>query len=180
MDIQFSHIGLFVNDLPMMEAFYRDVMHFHITDRGLLRGHNVVFLSRDFREHHQIVLVSGRTAARDARLVNQISFRVPCLDSLRTFYARVCELHVPKIDPVLHGNAWSVYFEDPEGNRVEVFTDSDWYIEQPIKEHLDLSLPAPEIRRLTHSFCVGKPGFKPFAEWQAQQEARMTLQMQPG
>jgi catechol-2,3-dioxygenase len=173
MDIQFSHIGLFVNDLPRMEAFYRDVMHFHVTDRGLLKGHDVVFLSRDFREHHQIVLVSGRTAARDARLLNQISFRVPCLDSLRNFYARVCELDVPKIDPVLHGNAWSVYFEDPEGNRVEVFTDSDWYIEQPIKEHLDLSLPAPEIRRLTHSFCIGKPGFKSFAEWQEQQQARM-------
>ena len=36
-----------------------------------------------------------------------------------------------------HGNAWSVYFRDPEGNRIEIFCDTEWYIEQPCVEDLD-------------------------------------------
>ena len=38
-----------------------------------------------------------------------------------------------------HGNAWSLYFRDPEGNRLEVFCDTQWYVEQPCLEDLDLS-----------------------------------------
>ena len=52
-----------------------------------------------------------------------------------------------------HGNAWSLYFRDPEGNRLEMFCDTQWYIEQPCLEDLDLSLPAEEIRARSDAFC---------------------------
>jgi catechol-2,3-dioxygenase len=173
MHIAFSHVGLFVENLPKMEAFYREVMGFHLTDRGMLNGNAIAFLSRDPREHHQIVLVAGRVAAPGTRLVNQISFRVPTLADLQIFFGRLNARNTPNIDPVLHGNAWSVYFADPEGNRLEVFTDSDWYIEQPIRERIDLSLPEKQIRKLTYDYCVGRPGFKPFAEWRGDMERLM-------
>ena len=60
--------------------------------------------------------------------------------------------------PMDHGNAWSLYFRDPEGNRLEVFCDTQWYIEQPCLEDLDLSLPADQIRAKSDAFCRKRAG----------------------
>jgi len=38
---------------------------------------------------------------------------------------------VTQIVPLTHGNAWSVYFRDPELNGVEVFIDTPWHVRQP-------------------------------------------------
>src|SRR3546814_16244887 len=40
-----------------------------------------------------------------------------------------------------HGNAWSVYFDDPENNKVAVYVDTPFHTPQPCGEplHLDLS-----------------------------------------
>ena len=62
-DLAFSHVGLFVHDLELMEGFYRRVLGFTVTDRGELPAPSgrvgLVFLSRDPREHHQLVLATG-------------------------------------------------------------------------------------------------------------------------
>ena len=71
--LSFSHIGLFVLDLDRMVLFYRDVLGFIVTDRGHLPNGELCFLSRDPREHHQIVLVSGRPEGLPDRIVNQVS-----------------------------------------------------------------------------------------------------------
>ena len=70
--LSFSHLGFFVHDLERMERFYTDILGFVATDRGIARGRPLVFLSRDPREHHQIVLVDGRTGALDDRVINQV------------------------------------------------------------------------------------------------------------
>ena len=56
----------------------------------------LVFLSRDPNEHHQIVLASGRPAEAQFNVINQISLRVPDLATLRELHGRVDE---PKGDP---------------------------------------------------------------------------------
>ena len=53
----FSHIGLYVANIASMVSFYTDVLGFSITDQAHIRGADVVFLSRNPDEHHQIVLV---------------------------------------------------------------------------------------------------------------------------
>jgi catechol 2,3-dioxygenase len=166
--LEFSHVGLFVTDLEKMANFYHRVLGFPITDRGFLGEAELVFFSRDPRDHHQIVLVAGRPPGLPDRIVNQVSFRVGSLAELQRFYRRVVEERVNDLVPICHGNAWSVYFRDPEGNRIEVFVDTDWYIHQPIREVIDLDLPEAEIRRRTEAFCRGKPGFKPIGEWRAE------------
>ena len=64
--LSFSHVGIFVTDIARMEDFYTRVLGFTVTDRGDLetpRGRlQFVFLSRDPREHHQVVMASGRPA----------------------------------------------------------------------------------------------------------------------
>lgn len=174
--LQFSHMGLFVIDIDRMANFYSDVLGFAITDRGGLGETELVFLSRDPRDHHQIVLVAGRPAGLPDKIVNQISFRVFSLAELQHFYRRIRDEKVAELVPICHGNAWSVYFRDPEGNRLEVFVDTDWYITQPIREVIDLDLPEEEIRRRTEAFCRTRPGFQPIAEWQQDIARRIAAQ----
>src|SRR5688572_23695366 len=62
--LTFSHFGFFVRDIEHMADFYTRLLGFTVSDRGELdtpRGKmRFVFLTRDPREHHQIVLASGR------------------------------------------------------------------------------------------------------------------------
>lgn len=166
--LSFSHVGLFVHDMDKIVDFYERALGFFVTDHGVLNGNRITFLSRDPREHHQIVFVAGRNVPRESKLLNQLSFRVASLRELLTFARSLNLDEVSDLEPVIHGNAWSLYFRDPEHNRLEVFADSDWYINQPIKEVLDFSLSEEEIRALTYEYCRQQPGFKPIAEWQAE------------
>ena len=172
--LSFSHVGFFVNDLPKMVDFYTRVLGFTVTDRGFVYGNEIVFTSWDPREHHQIVLVAGRKGPLDFNHINQLSFRVEDVADLQTLWRAVKdEPDVSELRPVNHGNAWSLYFRDPEGNRIEVFCDTEWYIEQPCVEPLDLSLPADELRRRSDEFCRTAPGFKPVAEFRAEIAAKI-------
>jgi len=172
--LSMSHIGLYVNDLPGMEAFYTHVLGFTVTDRGKVRGADIVFTSWDPKDHHQVALVSGRPKDLAFNHINQISFRVASVEDLQAVWRRVKnEPGVTDLRPMDHGNAWSLYFRDPEGNRLEVFCDTAWYIEQPCLEDLDLSLPAEQIRAKSEAFCRTAPGFKPIEQYQAEVAAKM-------
>jgi catechol 2,3-dioxygenase len=174
--LSMSHIGLYVYDLPKMEDFYTRVLGFTVTDRGKVRGADIVFTSWDPKDHHQVALVSGRPKELAYNHINQISFRVASVEDLQTIWRRVKdESGVTDMRPMDHGNAWSLYFRDPEGNRLEVFCDTQWYIEQPCIEDLDLALPADEIRAKSDAFCRKAPGFRPIAEYQAELAAKMGL-----
>jgi len=172
--LSMSHIGLYAHDLPKMEDFYTRVLGFTVTDRGKVRGADIVFTSWDPKDHHQVALVSGRPKDLAYNHINQISFRVASVEDLQTIWKRVKrENDVTDMRAMDHGNAWSLYFRDPEGNRLEVFCDTQWYIEQPCLEDLDLSLPADQIRAKSHAFCRNAPGFRPIKEYQAEIAAKM-------
>ena len=172
--LSFSHLGIFVRDLAAMVDFYTSRLGFTVTDRGALPGVDLVFLSRDPDEHHQIVLASGRPAEPGFNVVNQISFRVPSLAELRTLHGLMSDdSRVTEIRPVPHGNAWSVYCRDPEGNRLEFFVDAPWYTPQPYREPLDLELSDAEILTRTEAECRSRQGFASREEWRAVLARRM-------
>lgn len=166
--LAFSHMGFHVRDLERMARFYKDVLCFTETDRGDLGAVRLVFLSRDPAEHHQVVLISGRPPEASYNLINQISFRVPDLPTLRLVHARAqAEGGASDIQPVTHGNAISVYFRDPESNRIEVFVDTPWYCEQPVREPIDLDQDDAAILARAEAIARGRPRFQPRAQWQA-------------
>ena len=79
-----GHVGIYVNDLMKQRDFYSRVMGLQIADEDL-DGRGMVFLSANPEdEHHEFVLVKGRQADADVRLINQLSFKV---DTLREFKA---------------------------------------------------------------------------------------------
>ena len=172
-EFSFSHMGIFVTDPARMEDFYTRVLGFAVTDRGLLGAVSLVFLSRDPRDHHQIVLAAGRPADAGFNPINQISFRMADFAGLREMHRRLKEEGVKELAPVSHGNALSVYFKDPEGNRIELFVDTPWYVEQPVRVPIDMKLSEAEIWAWAERDARARPGFRPAQEWRAELSAKL-------
>ena len=90
------------------------------------------------------------------------------LDDLRVYHDALLAEGVDGFDPTDHGNAWSIYFRDPEGNRLEVFMDTPWYVQQPQREVLDFSLSDEEIHQTTRARFGAEESFRPVEEWRAE------------
>ncbi len=162
--ISFSHVGVYVFDMAKMVDFYQRMLGLVVTDRGALRGGEIVFLSRTTSDHHQVALVTGREAERTT--VNQLAFRLESLADLRAMSARVeADPEAGEQRVVSHGNAWSTYFSDPEGNNIEFFVDTPFYVEQPAGAPFDLSQSDDEIVEWTKREFGDQPTFKPVEEW---------------
>ena len=169
-----SHVGVFVTDMPKMVDFYTGFLGFAESDRGAtLNGGEIVFLTRDPREHHQVVLATGRPADLGYNIVNQLSFRVDSLDTLRELQRGLRNEHATELGPVTHGNALSLYLHDPEKNRVELLMDTPWYVPQPCRIPVDLSMPDDELWATIERQVRALPGFKPRAVWAAEIEKRI-------
>ena len=167
--MQLRHVGMYVRDIDVMAAFYREVLGFVETDRGETRGQRVVFLTRDADSHHQLVMETGRPPGEGpGHGMQQLSFKVQALDDLRAMYRVIWDRRdVSRIAPVDHGNAWSLYFHDPEMNRIEIYLDTPWHIAQPHREELDLSLSDAKILALTEQRARRDAGFQPMAQYRA-------------
>ena len=173
-DAQLAHFGFHVRDLDAMIAFYQKALGLVVTDMGdYYMGGKIVFMSRDPAEHHQIVLASGRVDDGSMKLINQISFKVANLEDLQTYYRWLVPLNVNEMNPRNHGNAWSIYFRDPEGNRIEIYTPSPWYVSQPFGDPLDLTQSAETIRQITETRVKADPSAVPVEEWAANLKARI-------
>jgi catechol 2,3-dioxygenase-like lactoylglutathione lyase family enzyme len=161
-----SHVGLYVADVPKMIDFYTRVLGFVVSDAG--PEGRITFLSRNPSDHHQVVLVPGRGTSLETPMVQQVSFNVGTLGNVRRAFRKVRAAGCDGIDPVCHGNAWSVYFRDPEGNRIEMFCDTPWYVPQPCRFEIDLDKTEDELYRETEDYCRAQPGCKPMEEWRGE------------
>jgi catechol-2,3-dioxygenase len=171
--LSFSHMGIYVTDVARMEDFYTRMLGFTVTDRGLLGSITLIFMSRDPREHHQIVLATGRPPAEGFNPINQISFRMAEFAGLREMHRRLQAEKVAGLSPVSHGNALSVYFRDPEGNRIELFVDTPWYVAQPLRIPMDMKLADTQLWSWAEAEARKVKGFKPVGEWQAEMAGKM-------
>jgi catechol 2,3-dioxygenase len=171
-----THAGIWVWDMEKMESFYTRILGFEVSDRGYVEryGGDITFMSNDPKIHHQLVLAGGRPEGAPST-VNQLSFEVASLDELRQIYHRVVEEGVENLLPRNHGNAWSVYFDDPEGNNVEVYLDSPFHIPQPFGQFLDFKLSDDEIIEMTEALARATDGFRMRDEWSAERARNMGL-----
>ena len=169
-----SHVGIYVKDMPRMVDFYTGFLGFAVSDRGASRGGGeIVFMTRDPREHHQFVLANGRPEDMNFNIVNQLSFRVDSLGTLRELHAGLGDEDIEMLGPVSHGNALSVYFLDPERNRVELLIDTPWYVPQPCRIPVDLSLSDDDLWATLERDARALPGFTSRAAWAADIEKKI-------
>lgn len=164
---QLTHIGLHTANVAAMERFYTEVIGLVVTDRGTVPRFNnadIVFMSANPGNHHQVVLISWKEPLAPS-VVNQMSFKVDTLADLKTMRARIAQANVAPIQPIDHGNAWSVYTKDPDGNGIEIYLDSPWQVAQPHGLPLDLDRPDDEIVRATEARISSDPTLQPRERW---------------
>ena len=164
---QLTHMGLYVRDLEAMARFYTEVLGLTVADRGPGRtpGTEMVFMTADPECHHQVVLVSGRPETDGYNPINQISFTVGSLAELREVRDRALACGATALRQTSHGNAWSIYFRDPEGNTLAASLDPPFHVPQPRGDALDLDRTDAEIIAATEAACRADPGFRPRGEY---------------
>jgi len=162
-----GHTTLAARDLDALSAFYCDVLGFQVTNRGPVPGGSeLAFLSQDPSAHHQIAMVGGlEPPGQEFMMVDHLAFRTGTLDDLRVLRAKLAAAGTDPILQICHGNAWSLYFDDPEGNGVECFVDTPFHVAQPFAEGYDLDQSDEEILEATRKLVESKPEFQPFAQW---------------
>ena len=162
-----SHVGLYVREVEPMVRFYSRLFGLRVTDRGRGRTfkNDLVFMSADPNHHHQLVIASGRPAEATFSTVMQLSFKATAIDALRRISAAAPALGATKLLTLNHGNALSLYFSDPEGNTVEVYFDTPFYVSQPHGDPLDLSKTDAELLAETEVNCRADPSFMTVEQW---------------
>lgn len=139
-----GHVGIFVENIDRSIAFYRDLLGLTVTDYDEKAG--MCFLSsRPDVEHHEFLLCRGRTAPRDGRLLQQVSFRCPSLADVIGYWERLKAAGIEFDRIVSHGNAVGVYFFDPDHNRCEVYWPTGLPARQTYLAKIDLSRPVDEL-----------------------------------
>jgi catechol-2,3-dioxygenase len=115
-DTGIRHVGIRATNPTASAEFYRDVLGMEITG-GSTPDHPLgasVFLSRrPDEESHEIALFANPANAH-------IAFKVPSLAELRSFHARVVEKTIPIKFVFNHHESFAFYFDDPDGNMIEV------------------------------------------------------------
>jgi catechol-2,3-dioxygenase len=90
-------------------------------------------------------------------------------------YIRVKSEDTSELNPVTHGNSLSLYFRDPEKNRVEVYIDLPWYVTQPLAVEMNLEDDNEQIMATAERHARALPGFKSRAEWRGEMAKKMGL-----
>jgi len=162
-----GHTTLAARDLDRLSAFYCDALGFHVTNRGPVPGGSeIVFLSQDPSAHHQIAMVGGLEPPSAAFvMVDHLAFRTGTLADLRLLRAKLAAAGVEDILSICHGNAWSLYFNDCEGNGVECFVDTPFHVAQPFAHGLGLDQSDEDILESTRQLVQSEPEFQPMAKW---------------
>ena len=185
--VRFSHLGLVVSDIEMMEDFYTRVVGFEKTDSGTAsQGITMTFMTLDPSEHHQVFLVEGRPDDLPSNklipdgppVLHHLSFRLDSLSDLQKMYKRL----KPEVkdDPrtVTHGVCWAMYAKDPEGNAIEFFADTPWYVHQPFLKPMDFNIDSDTLFAETEALLRNAPGFQPLDDFHKNLEKRVPAKEQ--
>ena len=165
MQITLSHFEITVRDMKRMEDFYTRVLGLVVTDRSPPGEHEMVFLSAHPDEHHQIVLAAVGSGDARAGSIDHLAFRIDGLDTLRRCRQALTSDGCESVQAVSHGTTWSIYFRDPEGNRLELFVDTPWHVAQPLRFPIDLAMADDELIAWTRAQICTLPDFQPSQGW---------------
>ena len=120
-----GHVVLKVGSLARAEPFYAGLLGLPVCARFDQDGMKMLFFS--LGNHHDFALmeVGGESASAQAGPgLHHVAFRIgDDLDQLREAKARLEEAGV-EVTPIDHEVTKSLYFNDPDGNNLEVYVDA--------------------------------------------------------
>ena len=146
-----GNVGIYVDDLMKQRDFYSRVLGLEIADEDLEQRGMVFLSAHPEEEHHEFVLMKGRSAPADVKVIQQLSFKVDTLAELKEFHRVFKEEGVEIQRTVSHGNAFGMYALDPEGNTIEVYYKTGFPVPQPHGEPVDLESSEEELLKIARS-----------------------------
>jgi catechol-2,3-dioxygenase len=117
-----GHVGLKVLDLQKMKAWYGTVLEAEVA----YENDDVAFMAYD-DEHHRLALVqlpNLEPAPENATGMEHVSFAYKDLGELLTSYTRIKESGIEPFWCIIHGPSTSMYYKDPDGNKIELMIDN--------------------------------------------------------
>ena len=118
-----GHIVLRVRDAQKSKDFYMRALGLKLAHEDLTRG--TVFLSFG-EQHHELALFEPATGeAADAKLpgLHHSAWQLGSFEELQAAYRELKAMGFAVESTVEHNVTRSVYFPDPDGNRVELYCD---------------------------------------------------------
>jgi catechol 2,3-dioxygenase len=118
-----GHVVLKVRDAVRSRDFYTRTLGLRVAHEDL--EHGTVFLSFG-REHHDLALFQMATGeAPDAAQpgLHHMAWQLGSFEELQAAYRELRAAGIPIESTVEHNVTRSVYFPDPDGNRVELYCD---------------------------------------------------------
>ncbi|MFY0618487.1 VOC family protein [Shimia sp.] len=121
-----GHVHLKVADLDRAIQFYADTLGFEVQTR---HGNDAAFLSTDGYHHHiglNTWRSKGSTPAPDHHTgLFHTAILYPSRADLAVAVQRVIDAGFPVMGASDHGVSEAIYFNDPDGNGVELYRDRD-------------------------------------------------------
>jgi catechol-2,3-dioxygenase len=139
--IGLGHVGIYAKNPASLAEFYRDVMGMQIvggSDASHPLGPTAFLSSRPTEESHEIAMFSNPEAAHRA-------FKVGSLAALKQFHQKIVGRGIPVKFQFLHGISFAFYFQDPEGNVIEVYWPTGLDYPQPCFQQTDLNKTEDEL-----------------------------------
>jgi catechol 2,3-dioxygenase len=127
-----GHVVLRVTDRARAEAFYSGVLGLPVCARFDEGGMKMLFFSLGNHHDFAVMEVGGAAASTTGAGLHHVAFKIgDSLDELREAKARLDAAGIAT-NPVDHEVTKSLYFEDPDGNGVELYVDaSDVWRREP-------------------------------------------------
>jgi catechol 2,3-dioxygenase len=118
-----GHIQLRVTDLERSKAFYRDVLGFRVSEQDPKHGDLFMTLGEDFHTLDMAQHENSETVNSKARPlgVAHIAFQVASYEALGEAYRTLLQHGVSIVHAMDHTSQRSIYFADPDGNRLEIY-----------------------------------------------------------
>ncbi len=129
-----GHVVLRVTDRDRAEHFYGGVLGLPVCARFDQDGMKMAFFTLGNHHDFAVMEVSGEGSSRSESAVglHHVAFKIGTnLDELREAKAKL-EAAGIKPNPIDHEVTKSLYFEDPDGNGIELYVDvSDIWRQEP-------------------------------------------------
>ncbi|KAI1365995.1 Glyoxalase/Bleomycin resistance protein/Dihydroxybiphenyl dioxygenase [Xylaria arbuscula] len=125
-----AHVVLKTGDLPTMSKFYQAFLGARVN----FEDENLCFLAYD-EEHHRVALIGipnlpAVKAVPAAAGLDHIAFAYGSLADLLTAYTQRKALGITPAWCTNHGPTTSMYYHDPDGNRIETQVDNFETVEE--------------------------------------------------
>ncbi|MEQ1889450.1 MAG: VOC family protein [Alphaproteobacteria bacterium] len=114
----FAHAVFSTPNYEQMIAWYGQVLN----ARVVFGGPMLSFMTFD-GEHHRLAFINRpKLTVRDGKQagLDHVAYTVPDIGTLLNTYARLKKNGIVPVWPVNHGLTTSLYYQDPDGNRVEL------------------------------------------------------------